>query len=230
MPTSLISNVSTYGKIDPKRLPKLADANELAEFAAKDQRLPPKVLPQGFVPLLRNHPIVAGMTGKAAHENQWFDAEILAVDSQRWLTVKFEDPDGSIRLLPTLPSGNTSYFIVQPNTLSAAKRNPRKFQASINVLPGTRAEIPEGYVPLSSNRLLPGLPVKYALVRGWRDGLVVGGNRQQVEVRTHFAGKTKNRMVARNSLIVSTADAKLLRNRNAARIFESNLRGERVED
>lgn len=229
MPTSLISNVSTFGKLDPKRLPRFADADALAKFDEKDKRLPPKILPKGYVPLLSNYPILPGMTGKAAHENKWFDAEILAIDSKRWLTVKFDDPDGSIRLLPTLPSGDTSFFVVRPNTLSAARNNPRRFQASLNVLPGTIAEIPEGYVSPTGARLPPGLPVKFAFANGWRDGFVLREDRQQVEIQTRFAGRTDQRKVDRSSIIVTAADAKTLKKRNAARTFKENLQGAALE-
>lgn len=229
-PSNLISNISTFGKIDPKRLPQLAGAIERAEFAEKDKRLPPTTLPQGFVPVLRKHPIVPGMLGKAAHENKWFDAEILAIDSRGWITVKYDDPEKSIRLLPTLPTGNTSFFVIEPNTLSLARRSPGKFRPSIQVLPGTIAEIPEGHQSPSSRRLPPGLPVKFAFATGWRDGFVVRGNLLKVEVQTSFGGKTETRDVPRSSLIVSDADAQTLRGRGAARAFAGNLQNERAEN
>jgi len=229
-PSSLISNISTYGKIDRKRLPQLAGAVALEEFADKDRRLPPTTLPEGFVPLLRNHAMAPGMRGKAAHENKWFDAEVLAVDIRGWLTVKYDDPDESIRLLPTLPTGDTSFFIVRPSTISAVRRSPRKFRASMNVLPGTIAEMPEDYVPLLAKELPPGLPVKFAFSNGWRDGLVVQSDLHQVEVQTRLGGKTEVRKVARYTLIVSTADSKILRRRNGAQSFKTNLEDEPAEE
>ena len=223
-PTNLVSNVSTLGKIDPSRLPKIGGAKELAEFAEKDKRLPPKTLPLGYVPVLRSHPIVPGLIGKAADNGRWIDAELLAVDSRGWITVKYaEHVEPPVRLLPTLPSGTTSFFVVRPNLLASAKNNPRRFRPSQNILPGTTSEIPEGYVALSTAKVPPGLPVKFSFSIGWRDGINLSSDKSLASVRTNYGGRVETNEVPLASMVVLASDAKKLGSRNAMRIFAKNL-------
>lgn len=221
--TCLVSNISTLGVVDPKRLPKLVGIQEAADFAAeRERRLPPRVAPDGFQFLLRSHRIVPGMPIKAAWEGQWYDAEVLAIDARGWLSVLYADKQQTMRLLPSMPQSDSSWFAVNAKTLSAARRASR-FRPSLNVLPGTTSVIPTGFVPLPEIRVPPGLPVKYSFATSWLDGIVIRANAQQAEVRTEHAGPAQMQTIPRSKLLVTEADAKRAAGRTAIRHYAGNV-------
>ncbi|MGB7345151.1 MAG: hypothetical protein WBD20_13135 [Pirellulaceae bacterium] len=222
--TCLVSNVQTLGVIDPEELPKIAAPQEAADFAAKKiKRAPPKEVPAGFVALTNQHRIVPGMPIKAAFENQWYDAEVLAIDTRGWISARYDVPEKTIRILPTFHALESSWFAAEPKTIVMAQNSPRRFRPSVAVLPGTTAIIPEDYVPLPPINLPPGLPVQYALGVDWRDGLVLRADETQVEIQRKFAGQLSKSMVPRGQIIVTQEDAKRAGGRTATRFYAEKL-------
>ena len=228
--TCLLSNIATLGQPDPKRLPTIAAAKDAADFANKKKlNSPPAKVPAGLIALDRSHSIVPGMRIKAGWQAKWVDAEVLAIDHRGWVSVRYDDADKTIRMLPTFPAGEPSWFAAEGRTIAAARTNPRRFRPTVNVLPGTISVIPDGFVPLPPIDLPPGLPVKHTWANGWRDGWVLSSDATQAEIQSNFANTLSKHTVPRSTIVVMKQDAKRARSRASKRFYADKMAKEQAK-
>ena len=215
----IVSNAVRLGNPGPTTRGRAWTKQEKeAAERAKLYRTPPASIPAGMLAVTDETTLVPGMPVNAGHYTEWVDAEIIRLDDDGKVTMKYAD-EKTLQIHP-----REQWIAVDPDVLARAESNPEQFKTNVRVLPGSRLIIPDGANPIDEDLDLPeGTPLLYDYSHVWRDVYVVSANFGNITLRYKGYGSNWDTTQPRSKFLIKEETLRLLSKPETAEKFANNL-------
>jgi len=179
-------------------------------------RKPPLSPPEGYQLVRGSTKLIPGMPIKVGRYGKWVDGEALTSDPI--VTVKISNVS-DLRALK-----RDGWIAIEPSVLQKGASAPSSFQPSANLIPGTTAILPEGYVVVAETlELVPGTPVRAIWHNKLSDATVIAVDGKQV--LTHYDGQASafDKKLDRSAMVISKETIAELDKPGATQLFKDRV-------
>lgn len=218
----LVSNAVRLGNPGAATRSRPLNAADKAKIEKAIQfKTPPESLPDNFQALTSETLLLPGMPLKAGYYGDWKNAEVISIESDGNVAVKYEGEK-------TLTSrARAKWLAISPEVIAQGKSNPAQFSPSVQVLPGGSHIMPAGAKPLPDDiELPPGTPLllDYSKTK-WHKVFVISESIGKIKIRYDGYGANWDKSIDRNKFLIEDSIQKKLADPEMAAKFEKNLLG-----
>ncbi len=175
----MVSNAVRLGNPGDVTTPRQWTGDERAAYEKnKLFKIPPTGLPNGFEAVAGGTTLVPGMPIKAGWYGDWLDAQVVQLNSDDTVAVKYDAMPSVIQ------RPRAQWLAVDPDVAQRANANPSEFSTSIRILAGGSIPLPDDAVALEpSLKLLVGTPLMIEQGTQWQTVYVVNAEPTKIKVR-----------------------------------------------